>query len=72
MLIVGSEDDEIHASFSVYDINNVTIKARHIVDALRAPVIATENEQQTTRLQCCEKSLKANLYQFKRAHTIAD
>ena len=44
MLIVGSEDDEIHASFSLYDIKNVTLKARHIVDALRALVIAVENK----------------------------
>ena len=65
MLILGSEDTEIRSSFSSYDVKNVTLKARHIVDALRALVVATENKQQTTWLQCCEKSLEDNFFNLK-------
>jgi len=36
ILVVGSEDSEIRASFSQYDMKHATLKARHIVDTLRA------------------------------------
>ena len=43
LLIRGSEHEEILASFSTYDVKNVTLKARHIVDALCVLVFMTEN-----------------------------
>ena len=72
MLIIGSEDSEVYASFSQYDKQHATLKARHIVEALRHLVIATENKQKTTWLECCEKSIASNFDIIKRARTIAD
>ena len=72
LLIRGSEHEEILASFSTYDVKNVTSKARHIVDALRTLVFMTENKQQITWLECCEKSVQMNFETLKRARTIAD
>ena len=72
MLIIGSEDSEVYASFSQYDKQHATLKARHIVEALRHLVIATENKQKTTWLECCEMSIARNFDVIKRARTIAD
>ena len=48
------------------------MKARHIVDALCDLVKATEIKEETTWLQCYEKSIRVNFFQIKRVCTVAD
>ena len=72
MLVVGSEDSEIRASFFKYDKKHANLKAWHIVDALRAMVVATEYGESITWIECCQKSIELNCNQIKRAHTVAD
>jgi len=43
MLLIGSDDPEIFASFSPYDKLNATSKARHVADALRELLTGTLN-----------------------------
>lgn len=71
-LLLGSEDPEIEASFSLFDRRHVTIKVRHITDALSALVKASINNTSTTWIQCCEFAIKNNYCVIKRARTVAD
>ena len=72
MLVVGSEDSEIRASFSQYSMKRATLKVRHIVDTLRAMVVATENGESITWIGCCQKSIELSFNQIKRARTKTD
>ena len=54
MLLMGSDDTEICATFSPYDKRNATSKARHVADALRAMIEAKENKIPITWIKCCE------------------
>ena len=71
-LILGSDDPEIATSFSTYEIQHVTIKARHIVDALRSMINATNMSMPITWIQCCENAMITNYKQIQCARTVAD
>ena len=71
-LLLGSEDTEILASFTPFDRKHVTMKARHVTDALRELVAATISNTPITWLECCEKAIEINFKTIKRARTIAD
>ena len=71
-LLLGSQDPEILKSFSPYDKQHTTIKARHIADALSIMVIKSTNEIAITWIQCCERATERNYKIVKRARTVAD
>ena len=72
LLLRGSEDPEILASYSTYDKSHVTTKTRHVVDALAALFSVTVNETPKNWLQCCEIVIEKNYNVIKRARTVAD
>ena len=61
LLLLGSEDPEILASYSNYDKFHVTTKTRHIVAALAALHLATSNDTPTNWIQCCEIAIAKKL-----------
>ena len=52
--LLGSDDVEIVSTFSIYDKNHVTVKARHIADALTILAAVVNTENPISRLKCCE------------------
>ena len=71
-LLLGSDDPEILKTFSPFDIAHVTLKARHISDALTVMVDCCNREKVITLTQCCNVSVKNNYNKIKRGHTVAD
>ena len=71
-LLLGSDDVEIVSTFSIHDINQVRVKARHICDALTILVAAVNTESPISWLKCCELATIKNYNIVKRARTIAD
>jgi len=72
LLLLGSKDPEVLASFSPFDRSHVTRKAIHIVDALQALVLKTVSGSSVTWLECCEISVEKNYNLINRARTVAD
>ena len=71
-LLLGSDDSEILASFTPFDRKHVTMKARHVTDALRELVAASISNTPITWLECCEKAIEINFKTIKQASTVAD
>ena len=71
-LLLGSEDLEVLKIFSSFDKQRVTLKARHIADALQSLVGNTAKGKATTWIQCCERAIEQNYFQIKRARNVAD
>ena len=71
-LLLGSEDPEIMASFSLFDKYHARTKAVHIADALQVLIKHTEDNKSVTWIKCCEVAIQNNYNQIKRARTIAD
>lgn len=58
LLLLGSEDPKVLASFIPFDRSHVTKKAIHIADALQALVLKTVSGSSVTWLECCKISVK--------------
>ena len=71
-LLLGSDDPEVLSTYSPFDQYHVTLKARHVVDALEAMHSATTNEIPITWIKACEIACKRNRNMVKRPQTIAD
>ena len=71
-LLLGSEDLEVLKTFSSFDKQRVTLKARHIADALQSLVGNTAKGKATMWIQCCERAIEQNCFQIKQARTVAD
>ena len=71
-LLLGSDDVEVVSTFSVHAKSHVTVKARHIADALTILVAAVNTENPISWLKCCELATIKNYNIVKRARTIAD
>ena len=71
-LLLGADDPEILASYSLYDKVHVTTKAKHITDALLALSEAHQNCECITWVECCETAVTKNYNQINRARTVAD
>ena len=71
-LLLGADDPEILATYSLYDKQHVTTKARHITDALVSLSDAHQGGRSTTWIQCCEAAVQKNYNEIKSARTVAD
>ena len=71
-LLLGSDDPEVLSTYSPFDQYHVTLKARHVVDALEAMYSATTNEIPITWMKACEIACKRKYNMVARPRTIAD
>lgn len=72
MLLLGSDDTEVKASFSAYDKHSTTKKARHVADASRSMIEIKENNAAITWIKYCEIVINNNFNEIKLARTVAD
>ena len=72
LLLLGTKDPEILSTYSPYDKHYVTLKARHVTDALAFLHYATLKQTEITWIECCQKAIENNYKSIQRPRTVVD